>query len=483
MSGLLDGVPLGALIGGVWRDAADGRELSVVDPATGAELAQVADASVSDALDALAAADDAARDWAATAPRVRAEILRTAFDLLIAEKERFAALITAEMGKPLKESRGELAYGAEFLRWFSEEAVRTHGDYRMNPEGTGTIVVSRHPVGPCYLVTPWNFPLAMLTRKVGPALAAGCTVVVKPAGETPLTALAFADLLTRAGVPGGVVNVVVTSQVQDVSAALLADPRLRKISFTGSTAVGSALLAQASGQVLRASMELGGDAPFLVFDDADLDAAVEGAMLAKFRNIGQACTAANRFLVHRDVAEEFVAALTARIDGLRVLPGTEPESDIGPIIHERAAARIRALIDDARDLGATVHTADVAVPSAGSWIAPTVVTGVAPGMRIVDEEIFGPVVAVQTFDDEDEAVASANDSRWGLAGYAFTRDLARAHRLIGRLRVGMLAVNSGLLSNAAAPFGGVKHSGMGREGGFEGIGEYLETRYALIPAT
>ncbi|MGN6427311.1 MAG: NAD-dependent succinate-semialdehyde dehydrogenase, partial [Leifsonia sp.] len=420
-------------------------------------------------------------EWAATAPRVRGEILRRAFDLLQERRDEFALLMTLEMGKPLAEASGEVTYGGEFLRWFSEEAVRISGRYATNPEGTGRMIVSPHPVGPCFLITPWNFPLAMATRKIAPALAAGCTVVIKPAALTPLTTLAFAALLEDAGLPAGVVNVVTTTGSSALSAAILSDPRLRKLSFTGSTPVGQRLIEQSAQNVLRTSMELGGNAPFVVFDDADLDAAVEGAIAAKFRNIGQACTAANRFIVHEVVADEFARRVTERVKGMRVGHGADDGVSIGPLIDADAVAKAAELVGDAVTRGASVLTGGDAIPGAGSFFQPTVLSGVAAGSQILREEIFGPVLAIATFADEDEAVRLANDTEFGLVSYVFTKDLARGQRMIERLQTGMMGLNVGVVSNAAAPFGGVKQSGLGREGGFEGIHEYLSTKYTLTP--
>ncbi|SEJ32382.1 NAD-dependent succinate-semialdehyde dehydrogenase [Demequina mangrovi] len=479
---LLDSVPTGLFLAGEWTAASSGGTLDVTDPSTGEVLASIADATPDDArraLDAAVAAQDA---WAATAPRVRGEILRKAFELVRERAEDFALLMTLEMGKPLAEARGEVAYGNEFLRWFSEEAVRVTGRFGPNPEGTGTMVVSQRPVGPCYLITPWNFPLAMATRKIAPALAAGCTVVVKPAALTPLTTLLLASVLEEAGVPAGVVNVITTSRSGAVSEPILTDPRLRKLSFTGSTEVGRALLKQAADGVLRVSMELGGNAPFLVFEDADLDKAVEGALLAKFRNIGQACTAANRFIVHASVADEFARRVTERVAAMTVGRGTEDGVQIGPLIDDRAVATSLALVDDAVAKGASVATGGAALDGAGSFVQPTVLTGVQPGSDILSTEIFGPVLAIATFETEEEAIALANATEYGLVSYAFTQDLARGHRLIDRLDTGMMGLNAGVVSNAAAPFGGVKQSGLGREGGLEGIHEYLSTKYTLIPA-
>ncbi|SDT37172.1 succinate semialdehyde dehydrogenase [Friedmanniella luteola] len=478
---VLDAVPDGLLVGGRWRPAASGKTLDVHDPATGAVIRTIADGGVADGAAALDAAVEAGPGWARTAPRVRGEVLRRAFDLLQQRRDEVALLMTLEMGKPLAESQAEVTYGGEFLRWFSEEAVRITGRYGTNPEGTGRMLVSQHPVGPCYLITPWNFPLAMATRKIAPALAAGCTAVVKPAELTPLTTLFLAELLGEAGVPDGVVNVVTTSTAGDVSGPVIADPRLRKLSFTGSTPVGKQLLKQAADGVLRTSMELGGNAPFLVFEDADLDAAVAGAMLAKFRNVGQACTAANRFLVHERVAEEFAARVTAEVEGFPVGRGTEEGVRIGPLIDERAVRKAEQLVGDAVDRGAEVLTGGHRVERPGTFYAGTVVTGVRPGSDILRQEIFGPVLSVSTFGDEDEAVALANDTEYGLVSYAYTRDADRGQRLVDRLETGMMGLNVGVISNAGAPFGGVKQSGIGREGGLEGIHEYLSTKYTLTP--
>ena len=416
-----------------------------------------------------------------TPPRERAELLRRAFDLVRERQDEVALLMTLEMGKPLAESKAEVIYGGEFLRWFSEEAVRIFGRYGVNPEGTGRMIVSQHPVGPCYLITPWNFPLAMATRKTAPALAAGCTVVIKPPELTPLTTLYFVKILEEAGLPPGVVNVITTSTSGKVSAPIIADPRLRKLSFTGSTEVGRKLLQQAAEGILRTSMELGGNAPFLIFDDADLGAAVDGAMLAKFRNIGQACTAANRFIVHEAVADEFAARVTERVQAFKVGRGTEEGVQIGPLINDDAVQKADSLVRDATERGAKVLTGGRPIDRPGTFYEPTVVAGVRPGSDILREEIFGPVLSIVTFGDEDEAVRIANDTEYGLVGYAYTKDLARGQRLIESLETGMLGLNMGVVSNAAAPFGGVKQSGIGREGGFEGIHEYLSTKYTLTP--
>ncbi len=478
---LLDSVPDGLFIGGQWAPAIYGATLKVYDPATGETIKAIASAGVEDGAAAMDAAVNASADWARTAPRERAELLRRAFDLVRERQDEVALLMTLEMGKPLAESKAEVIYGSEFLRWFSEEAVRIFGRYGVNPEGTGRMIVSQHPVGPCYLITPWNFPLAMATRKTAPALAAGCTVVIKPPELTPLTTLYFVKILEEAGLPPGVVNVITTSTSGKVSAPIIADLRLRKLSFTGSTEVGRKLLQQAAEGILRTSMELGGNAPFLIFDDADLGAAVDGAMLAKFRNIGQACTAANRFIVHEAVADEFAARVTERVQAFKVGRGTEDGVQIGPLINDDAVQKADSLVRDATERGAKVLTGGRRIDRPGTFYEPTVVAGVRPGSDILREEIFGPVLSIVTFGDEDEAVRIANDTEYGLVSYAYTKDLARGQRLIESLETGMLGLNMGVVSNAAAPFGGVKQSGIGREGGFEGIHEYLSTKYTLTP--
>ena len=479
-SRLISSVPTGLLIGGEWVAATPARTFTVSDPATGEKLTEVADASPADGIRALDAAVAAAAGWAATPPRVRGELLRRAWELLQERRDDFALLMTLEMGKPLAEAQGEVNYGGEFLRWFGEEAVRINGRYGPNPEGTGQIVISHRPVGPAYLITPWNFPLAMATRKIAPALAAGCTVVIKPAGLTPLTTLAFAQLLIDAGLPAGVVNVIPTTQSGAVSSPIIADPRLRKLSFTGSTEVGRVLLAEAAKGVLKTSMELGGNAPFLVFEDADLDAAVDGAMIAKFRNIGQACTAANRFIVHESIAGEFAERVATRVKAMQIGRGTEPGVAIGPLIDHRAVRNTEELVQDAVARGAKVLAGGKAIDGPGSFFEPTVVTELTPDARMVREEIFAPVLGILTFRDEEEAVSLANSTEYGLVGYAYTQDVNRAHRLIESIETGMMGINAGVVSNAAAPFGGIKQSGLGREGGIEGLHEYLETKYTLI---
>jgi len=475
--------PRGLYIDGAWVDAEGGRTLAVTDPSTGQTLVEIADASVADGQRAMDAAANAQADWAATAPRARGEILRRAFDLMQERADEFALLMTLEMGKPLAEARGEVTYGGEFLRWFSEEAVRITGRFGQNPEGTGQIVVSHAPVGPSFLITPWNFPLAMATRKIAPAIAAGCTSIIKPAALTPLTTLLFVALLEEAGLPKGVVNVVTTSQSSAVSGEIIADPRLRKLSFTGSTGVGRALMKQAADGILRTSMELGGNAPFVVFGDADLDKAVDGVMLAKFRNIGQACTAANRILVQSDVAEKFSRRVTGRVAAMRMGRGTEEGVQIGPLVDDKAVAGSHELVEDAVARGATVTTGGQIPDGAGSFYPATVLTGVAAGTRLLSEEIFGPVLAIVPFDTEDEAVELANATEYGLVSYVYTQDLNRGMRMIDRLETGMMGLNAGVISNAAAPFGGVKQSGIGREGSLEGIDEYLTTKYTFIPKT
>jgi succinate-semialdehyde dehydrogenase/glutarate-semialdehyde dehydrogenase len=478
-TGLLGRVPTGIYVGGAWLSAPDRATFTVEDPAGGGPLAAVADGGPREALAALDSAVAAAPDWAARAPRARSEILARTFELLLERRTQFATLITLESGKPLAEADAEVAYAAEFVRWYAEEAVRVDGRYASSPAGTGRMVVSQRPVGPCYLVTPWNFPLAMATRKLAPALAAGCPVVLKPAELTPLSTLLLATLIEDAGVPPGVVNIVPTARPAAVSEALLADPRLRKVSFTGSTRVGKRLLELAARNVLRTSMELGGNAPFLIFADADLDAALDGAMQAKFRNAGQACTAANRFLVHATLVDAFAERIGERVAGLAVGPGSRPGTAIGPLIDARAVARIDALVGDALERGAQLLTGGHPIAGDGHFFEPTVLAGVRPGSKVLREEIFGPVVAISAFDDEDEAVQLANDTEYGLASYVYTRDLARAQRMIDTLESGMTAINVGILSDAAAPFGGMKASGLGREGGYEGIREYLATTYAL----
>jgi succinate-semialdehyde dehydrogenase/glutarate-semialdehyde dehydrogenase len=464
-------------VDGRWRPARDGTRFAVHDPADGEVIAEVADASPADALAAVDAADAAAAGWAARPPRERAEILRRGFELMRKHERWLASTITAEMGKPLAEARGEIAYAAEFLRWFAEEAVRPDGEYGRAPSGAGRMMVLPQPVGISVLVTPWNFPAAMATRKLGPALAAGCTAVLKPAAETPLTALAIIALLEEAGVPAGVVNAVPTTRARAVVAALLDDPRVRKLSFTGSTEVGRELLATASRRVVNASMELGGNAPFLVLEDADLDAAVAGAMLAKLRNGGEACTAANRFLVHASIAGPFTERLTAAMAAVRVAPGHEPDAELGPMINEAAVEKIDALVADAVERGARVRTGGHRLDRPGWFYAPTVLERVAPGSAMLSDEIFGPVAPVIAFEDEEAAIEMANDTEHGLVAYVYAGDLRRGLRVAEALETGMVGVNRGVVSDPAAPFGGVKQSGLGREGGRHGLREFLEPKY------
>jgi succinate-semialdehyde dehydrogenase/glutarate-semialdehyde dehydrogenase len=477
---LIKSVPKGLLIGGGWRDADGGATLPVEDPSSGATIARVADASVADGQAALDAAVAAQGEWAKTAPRDRGEILRTAFERLSERAEEFAMLMTLEMGKTVAESRGEVTYGAEFFRWFSEEAVRIHGRWSTAPNGVTRLLTMKKPVGPVLMITPWNFPLAMGTRKIGPAVAAGCTMVVKPASQTPLTMLALAELLRESGLPDGVLNIVTTSRTGEVMEPLVRDPRLRKLTFTGSTQVGRRLVEQSAEQLLRVSMELGGNAPFIVFEDADLERAVEGAMLAKMRNIGEACTAANRFLVHESVAEEFAQRFAKRMSALTLGKGTKKGVDVGPLIDGKARDGVAELVEDARSKGATVLVGGSPVAGRGYFFEPTVVADVPLGARMMSEEIFGPVAPISTFATEDEAVERANGTEYGLVAYLFTSDVGRVIRVSEALEFGMVGVNQGIVSNPAAPFGGVKASGFGREGGFEGIEEYLETVYVGI---
>ncbi len=473
-------VPTGLWIGGTSRRATDEATFPVDDPATGMPLAEVADASVEDGRAALDAAVAAQAEWAETPPRTRGEILRRAFELMTARADDLSLLMTLEMGKPLAESRTEVAYAAEFLRWFSEEAVRISGRWSTSPDGATRLLTMKRPVGPCLMITPWNFPLAMGTRKIGPAVAAGCTMVVKPAAQTPLSMYALAALLADAGLPAGVCNVVTTTQSGRVMSPLIADPRLRKLTFTGSTEVGRKLVEQSAQQLLRVSMELGGNAPFLVMADADLDAAVDGAMLAKMRNMGEACTAANRFLVHGSLAREFARRLAERMSALKLGRGTEQGVQVGPLIDEPSRNKVDELVQEAVDKGADVLAGGKPVGDRGWFYAPTVLSDVPADATLVNEEVFGPVAPVVTFATTEQAIEMANDTVYGLVAYAYTRDLSTAIELSEGLDTGMIGVNQGIVSNPAAPFGGVKHSGFGREGGPEGIEEYVETRYVGI---
>ena len=467
-------------IGGKAVPATDGGRFDVLDPATGAVIATVADGGVDDALAAIDAADQAAASWAATAPRGRAEILRTAFELMTAQREDLATLIAWENGKALVDARGEVAYAAEFFRWYAEEAVRIGGSVGHAPSGANRIMVTHQPVGICVLVTPWNFPAAMATRKIGPALAAGCTMVLKPASDTPLTALAMCKIFEAAGVPPGVVNVLPGRRSGAIVSAMLNDPRVRKLSFTGSTEVGRILLRGAADKVINTSMELGGNAPFVVFGDADLDAALDGAMIAKMRNGGEACTAANRFYVESSIAEEFSRRLAQRMSALTVGPGVDPSTQVGPLVNTEAVDKVSSLVRDAVTAGARVLVGGSRPDREGFYYEPTVLVDVPPDAGILREEIFGPVAPVVTFDDEDEAIRLANDTEYGLVGYVYSRDLARALRVGERIEAGMIGINRGIVSDPAAPFGGVKQSGIGREGGHEGVLDYTESRYFAV---
>ena len=476
---VIDEVPKQLYIAGEWRDGAKGT-LSVEDPATGQSLCDVADASVDDAKAALDAAVAAGPEWSQHPPRERGEILRRGFELISERTDELALLMTLEMGKPLAESKAEITYGSEFLRWFSEEAVRINGRYAVAPNGQGRLLTMQQPVGPCLLITPWNFPLAMGTRKVGPAIAAGCTMVVKPAQQTPLSMLMLVKLLEEAGLPPGVVNIITASSSGETMAPLIADQRLRKLSFTGSTEVGRKLMAQASENLLRLSMELGGNAPFIVFDDADVDAAVEGAMIAKMRNIGEACTAANRFHVADSVAGEFAEKLAEKMGAMKVGRGTEDGVEVGPLIDANQRSKVAELVEDAVGRGAKALVGGHERDGAGYFYDPTVLTDVPKDAHLLKEEIFGPVAPVRGFDDEDEAIAAANDTEYGLVAYVYTSNIKRALRVVEKLETGMVGLNQGMVSNPAAPFGGIKQSGFGREGGPEGIEEYLETKYVAV---
>jgi succinate-semialdehyde dehydrogenase/glutarate-semialdehyde dehydrogenase len=479
-SEVIAAAPKELFIAGAWRPAASGQRLAVEDPATGEPLCEIADAGAEDALAALAAADTAQAQWALHPPRERGEILRRAYELIAARTDELAMLMSLEMGKSLAESRAEVTYANDFLRWFSEEAVRIRGSFSVSPNGRSRLLTMRQPVGPCLLITPWNFPLAMGTRKIGPAIAAGATMVVKPAQQTPLSMLALAAILEEAGLPGGVLNVVTTSHAGQVTDPLFDDPRLRKLSFTGSTEVGRRLAARAMDRVLRVSMELGGNAPLLVFDDADLELAVDQAMMAKLRNMGEACTSANRMYVQAPVADEFARRMAARMEQLRLGRGTEPDTDIGPLIDATQRDKVHELVTDAVERGATVLTGGGPLEGPGYFYRPTVLTDIAPSSRLLREEIFGPVAPIVTFETEEEAIAAANDTEFGLIAYVFTRDLARGLRVVEALDTGMVGLNQGVTSNSAAPFGGVKQSGFGREGGAEGIEEYLSVKYVGV---
>ncbi len=477
---VLEQVPTNLYIRGEWRAASGSGTLPVEDPSTGETLVEVADGQPEDALGALAAASEKQAEWAAHPPRERGEILRRAYELVTERADELALIMTLEMGKAVAESRAEILYAAEFLRWFSEEAVRIHGRYMTNTTGKGRILTLRQPVGPCVFVTPWNFPTAMGTRKIAPAVAAGCTMVIKPAQQTPLSMFALAKIFEEAGLPGGVLNVITSKHSGAVIEPLLKDPRTRKLSFTGSTEVGRTLIEQSAEQVLRVSMELGGNAPFLVFEDADLDAAIDGAVLAKMRNVGEACTAANRFHVHESLAQPFAEGLAQRLGAMKVGRGTDPGVDVGPLIDAKQREKVSELVDDARERGSRALIGGSAMDGPGYFYEPTVLADVPADARLLSEEIFGPVAPVATFSSEEQALAAANRTEYGLVAYVYTRDLNRALRVSEGLESGMVGLNQGVVSNPAAPFGGVKQSGFGREGGFEGIGEYLETKYVAI---
>jgi succinate-semialdehyde dehydrogenase/glutarate-semialdehyde dehydrogenase len=475
---LLNSVPTGLWIGGEERQAK--ATFNVLDPSNDEVLTAVADATAEDAVAALDAACAVQAEWAASPARQRGEILRSVFETLTERADDIAALMTLEMGKVLAESKGEVTYGAEFFRWFAEEAVRIGGRYTPSPAGTGRIIVTKQPVGPCYAITPWNFPLAMGTRKMGPAFAAGCTMIVKPAQETPLTMLYLAKLMDEAGLPKGVLSVLPTSSPGPVTEALVDDGRLRKLTFTGSTGVGKALVKQSADKLLRTSMELGGNAPFIVFDDADIDAAVDGAMLAKMRNGGEACTAANRFHVANSVREEFTEKLVKRMSEVTLGNGLDESATLGPLINDKQLQKVTELVSDAVSRGATVAVGGVAPGGPGNFYPATVLADVPADARILKEEVFGPVAPITGFDTEEEGVAAANDTEYGLAAYVYTRSLDRALRVAEGIESGMVGVNRGVISDAAAPFGGIKESGFGREGGTEGIEEYLDTKYIAL---
>jgi len=477
---VVDGVEKRLYIGGEWRDAAGGDTLEVLDPATEEPLCEVADGTPEDAMAALDAAVDMRAEWAASAPNDRAAILWKAFELMMERSDELALLMTLEMGKPLAESKAEIVYAADFFRWFSGEALRIDGNYKQFANGTSRVLVMKQPVGPSLMITPWNFPMAMGTRKVGPAVAAGCTVVMKPAQQTPLSMLALGQILDEAGLPGGVFNIITTSSAGATTGPLIEDGRLRKLSFTGSTEVGRKLIESSAKNVLKVSMELGGNAPFLVFDDADLDAAVDGALLAKMRNIGEACTAANRFHVAESVQEEFSRRLAEKMGALKLGRGTDPDVKVGPLIDEPSREKVAELVQDALDKGAARVVGGEIPDGRGYFYAPTVLSGVPEEARVNSEEIFGPVAPIGVFESEADAIARANDTEYGLVAYVFTRDIKRAIRVCEALDTGMVGLNQGMVSNAGAPFGGVKQSGIGREGGKEGLEEFLETKYVAV---
>jgi succinate-semialdehyde dehydrogenase / glutarate-semialdehyde dehydrogenase len=467
-------------IGGEWRDATGGGTLEVIDPATEEAICEVADATPGDAMAALDAAVEAQKEWGSSAPNDRAGILWNAFELLMERADELATLMTLEMGKPVVESKSEIVYAADFFRWFSGEALRMDGNFKQFANGTSRVMVMKQPVGPTLMITPWNFPMAMGTRKLGPAIAAGCTSVVKPASQTPLSMLALAQILEEVGLPAGVVNIFTTSSSGKTTAPLIEDGRLRKLSFTGSTEVGRSLIEASAKNVLKVSMELGGNAPFLVFDDADLDEAVEGALLAKMRNIGEACTAANRFHVAESVREEFTRRLAEKMGSLKIGRGTEPDVKVGPLIDEPSRGKVKELVDDAVQRGGKLLVGGEPPDGNGYFFPPTVLDDVPTDARVFHEEIFGPVAPIAGFSSEEEAIERANDTEYGLVAYVFTRDIKRAIRVCEGLETGMVGLNQGMVSNAGAPFGGVKQSGIGREGGHEGLEEFLETKYVAV---
>ncbi|MEA2469904.1 MAG: succinate-semialdehyde dehydrogenase / glutarate-semialdehyde dehydrogenase [Thermoleophilaceae bacterium] len=476
---VVESVPKKLYIGGEWRDGSLGT-LDVEDPSTEETIASVADASADDAKDALAACAEKQAEWQHTPPRERGEILRRAFEMITERADDLALLMTLEMGKSLAESKAEVTYASEFLRWFSEQAVRIDGRYSVPPNGAGRLLTMKQPVGPCVLITPWNFPMAMGTRKIGPAIAAGCTMVIKPAKQTPLSMLALASILEDVGLPGGVLNVITASSSGEVMEPLIKDPRTRKLSFTGSTEVGRKLIEQSADQILRVSMELGGNAPFLVFDDADVDDAVAGGVIAKMRNVGEACTAANRFHVAASVADEFATKLADKLGSMKVGRGTEEGVEVGPLIDGTQRSKVAELVQDAESKGAKAIVGGHEVDGRGYFYEPTVLSDVPPDAQLLKEEIFGPVAPVASFESEEDAVAAANNTEYGLVAYVYTRDIKRALRVCEGLQTGMVGLNQGIVSNPAAPFGGVKQSGFGREGGYEGINEYLETKYIAV---
>jgi len=480
MSELAVSIETGLFIGGQWRRASDGREISVLDPATEETLAEVASASAEDGIAAVDAAEKAACDWAARAPRERAEILRRAYELMIARKNALARLIVQENGKGLGDAEGEVAYAAEFFRWYSEEAVRNIGEISTSPSGKHKIMVLQQPVGVSLLITPWNFPAAMATRKIAPALAAGCTVILKPASETPLTALALASLLEEAGAPAGVVNVIASDRSSETIGAMMRDGRVRKVSFTGSTAVGAILLRQAADTIMTCSMELGGNAPLIIYDDADLDIAIEGAMVAKMRNKGESCIAANRLIVQRGIMDAFAKKFADAMNALKIGPGLDPENQIGPLINRAAVDDMTAFINDATGKGARLVAGGRPLDRKGFFFSPTVIADVSADAKMANNEIFGPIAPLIGFHDPEEAIALANATPYGLASYVFSQDLAKALKTAERIEAGMVGINRGLISDPAAPFGGVKQSGLGREGAHDGMLEFLEKKYIAV---